>query len=226
MLPTTSFAALLLIALIPGYAYLRLTENARRPRAHSALSEFLEVLTVGLGTTGIAAVIVVLLCSDHVAETLERTSLHSGEDLRRAVLLSAGLAGLALGIACAAAWITRVPGKGSYSPNVWRSTLGLRGKGLVPYVVLDIKDDPGSRIEGVLHAYTTLDDDHDRDIALMSPQISRDGEKWSPGPDFVVVSADQIAKIWLHMAPDPGKPTRRGWVTRTATWRASRRRET
>lgn len=207
MVPTTSFAALLLIALIPGYAYLRLTEDARRPRAHSALSEFLEVLTVGIGTTGIAAVVVVLLWSDPVAETLEGSPLSSSEDLRRAALLSAGLALLALGIACAAAWVTRFPGKGSYSPNVWRSTLGLRGKGLVPYVVLDLKDDPGSRIEGVLHAYTTLEDNDHRDIALRSPQISRGGEKWSPGPDFVVVSADQIARIWLHMAPDPGQPT-------------------
>ncbi|MDP3951407.1 DUF6338 family protein [Microbacterium sp.] len=209
MLPTTSFAALLLIALIPGYAYLRLTEDARRPRAHSALGEFLEVLAVGLGTTGVAAVIIVLLWSGEIAEVIAHPSLHSGDGLRRVVLLCAVLGGLALGIACLGAWLTRLPGKGSYSPHVWQATLGLRGKGLLPYVTLELKNDSATRIEGVLHAYTTLDDDHPRDIALMQPTISRAGQKWRPGPEFVVVSADQIAKVWLDLAPDPGQPSKR-----------------
>lgn len=209
MLPSSSFAALLLVALIPGYAYLRLSEDARRPRANSALEEFLEVFAVGLGTTGLATLGVILLWPDEVVGTLEKASLDSPDSLRRAVVLTALVVLLALGLACIGAWATQIPGKGSsYSPNVWRSTLGLRRKDHLPYVVLELKDD-SRRVQGVLHSYTTLDGDHPRDIALLEPKLSRDGTTWEADADYVVVSADEIAKIWLRLAHDPGQPRRR-----------------
>lgn len=209
MLPTTSIAVLLLVALIPGYAYLRLSEDARRPRDHSALDEFLEVLAVGMGTTGLAGVFLMLFWSDEVAETLANASLDSPDALRRAVMLGGVTAALALGIACLASWATRLPGAGSYSPNVWRATLGLREKTHLPWVVLELKGEKGRRLEGVLHAYTTLDGDHPRDVALLSPRISEGGRTWDANADFVVVSAEEIALIWLRHQFDPGQPVDR-----------------
>lgn len=205
MLPTTSFAALLLIALIPGYAYLRLTEDARRPRDNSTLDELLEVLTVGLGTTGLALGTFIVLWPHAFGEVLNKASLTQPDELRHAVIICGVVAGLAVVIACLGAWGTLIAGRGSYSPNVWRSTLGLRRKQHIPYVILDLKDDE-KRIEGVLHSYTTLDGDHPRDISLMSPKISRAGSTWEAGADFVVISAEQIEKIWFKLTVDPGHP--------------------
>lgn len=205
MLPSTSFAVLLLVALIPGYAYLRLTEDARRPRKDSALEEFLEVLTVGLLTTGVAAVLFVLVWPEEVADTLRGASLDSPETLRRTFLIFAAMAGLALGLACLGAWLTRRRGGGKYAPNVWSSTLGMRRDGHIPYVVLVLKDNDRPRIQGVLHSYTTLDGDNPRDIALMSPKLSRNGSTWNAAADYVVISAEEIREVWMTLAPDPGQ---------------------
>jgi hypothetical protein len=205
VLPTTSVAALLLLALVPGYAYLRLSEDARRPRDHSALDEFLEVLAVGLGTTGLASLVLVLCWPEEVAETLKKASLDSPDALRAVVVLGAVVAGLALGIACLGSWLTRLPGAGSYSANVWRATLGLRDESHLPWVVVELKGDDPRRLEGVLHAYTTLDGDHPRDLALLAPRISKDGTTWESGADFVIVSAEEIAAIWLRQQYDPGQ---------------------
>lgn len=206
MLPTTTFAAFLLIALVPGYAYLRLTEDARRPRDNSTLDEFLEVLAVGMGTTGLAAVLCFLIRPHEVARAIRNASLDAPDALKRAIIIGALIAVTALAFACLGACATRLPGKGSYSPNVWRATLGLRRKGHLPYVVLELKDDD-RRIRGVLHSYTTLDGDHPRDIAVMNPEIARDGKTWwDSGAGFLLVSAERIEKVWFSLAPDPGQP--------------------
>jgi hypothetical protein len=135
-------------------------------------------------------------------------SLDSPAVLRRAVVLGALVTGLALGVACLAAWATKLPRKGQYSPTVWHSTLGLRRKEHLPYVVLELKDDE-RRVQGVLHSYTTLDGDHPRDIALMAPKVSVDGSTWDVGADYVVVSSEEIAEIWLRLAHDPGQARKR-----------------
>lgn len=203
----SSFAALVLVALVPGYLYLRLTESARRPRHHSEFSEFLEVLAVGLATTGTALGGVILICPAFVAEALRHTSLHEPAYLRRSVGLLALVGVLALLLAWAGAALTNRLRGDSYAPNVWHATLGQRRKGHLPYVIVELEDD--RRVEGVLHAYTTIDGDHPRDIAVMNPKVTAGGEAWEPGADFVIINADRIRKIWMSLAPDPGAPTRR-----------------
>lgn len=209
MLPGSWVAALLLVALIPGYAYLRLSEDARRPRDSSSLEELLEVLSVGLATTGVAVALFVLLWPGRVLDTLARATRHSPGDLRAVILLVSCIASLALGIACLASWTVRSlsRNKNSFAPNVWDVTLGLRREQHLPYAVLDLKDSK-RRIEGVLHSYTVLEGDHPRDIALSSPKINEGGKTWPAGADYVVISAEEVSKIWFRLAPDPGQPAK------------------
>jgi hypothetical protein len=131
-------------------------------------------------------------------------SLDSPAVLRRAVVLGALVTGLALGVACLAAWATKLPRKGQYSPTVWHSTLGLRRKEHLPYVVLELKDDE-RRVQGVLHSYTTLDGDHPRDIALMAPKVSVDGSTWEVGADYVVVSPKRSPRSGCALPTTPGR---------------------
>ena len=43
----------------------------------------------------------------------------------------------------------------------------------------------------------------------MAPKVSVDGSTWDVGADYVVVSSEEIAKIWLPLAHDPGQARKR-----------------
>lgn len=213
-MPAANLAgALLVVALVPGFAYLRLTERARRPRSHSALSELLEVIAVGVATTGVSALVLIGCRPSLLVAALGTADPQSEQGLRDIASLVAVLGGLALLIAWLLALVTRSLVKDTYALSVWGATLGLRAKDRHPFVRVEFKDPNADRIAGVLHSYTVLDTGQPRDIAILSPEITRAGQTWAPGPTHVVISAEQISKIWFELAPDPpgaeGKPRKR-----------------
>lgn len=59
-MPASGAALFIALAMVPGYLYLQLTRRVRQPFAKSAVGEVLEILGVGLGTTGLAFVVVLV----------------------------------------------------------------------------------------------------------------------------------------------------------------------
>lgn len=220
MLPGSVFAALALIALVPGFAYLRLTEDARHPRQSSALDEFLEVAAAGLLSTGIAALFFVLCWPNELAAVISATA-DDPASVRKAAGTVAAVVGLSLGLAFLGAWITRLAGSGSYATDVWHGTLGRTRDEHVRHVSVQLKAG-GRTVDGVLHAYTTVDGDQPRDIALKAPLTISDGQgrEWDAGFDFVVIDASEINALWLKFQHDP-PPERQGRRTRRRPTRAA-----
>jgi hypothetical protein len=61
VVPSSIGAVFLLLALVPGWVHLRLRERLAPPSGATGLSELLEVLAVGIATTGASIIIVVFL---------------------------------------------------------------------------------------------------------------------------------------------------------------------
>ena len=68
MLPSGLVAAAFLLSLIPGWWFLRRTESQRRPRQLSTLQEMLELVGVGIATTGLAIALGLLFFPDVVLD--------------------------------------------------------------------------------------------------------------------------------------------------------------
>lgn len=206
MVPGSAFAAVALVALVPGFAYLRLSESARHPRQRSSLEEFLEVAAAGLLSTGIAALFVILVWPGELAQVAS-PSWDDPEAPRKTAGAAVVVVGLSLGIALIAAWLTRLLGSGNYAPDVWHATLGRTRDRHMRHVDVELKAD-GRIVGGVLHAYTAVDGDHARQLALKAPLTITNGkgEAWSTGADFVIVDASEIAALWLKFELDEGQP--------------------
>ena len=205
MLPGTVLAALALIALVPGYTYLRLSEGSREPRTYTALEEFLEVAAVGLATTGLATLIFLLGWPDDLFNITTDALDGDPHAARQAAAIATAIAGTAVGLAFLWAWLTHQLAHGTYGPSVWHSTLGRQRPDRLRHVMIELTN--GKTIDGVLHAYTALDGERPRDLALKAPLTVTDGAaSWSPDFDYVVVSANQISNVWMVFAADPGQP--------------------
>ena len=80
MLPGGLVAAALLLSLVPGWLFLRLTEKVRRPRHQSQLQEVLELVAVGVGTTGAAILLAALVRADGMYHL--KIPPENGDDVR------------------------------------------------------------------------------------------------------------------------------------------------
>lgn len=214
MLPSGAIAIALLLSLIPGWRFLRRTEASRRPRNLSSLQEILELVTVGLLTTGVAIGAGLLLWPDLLldrdfpAETHGEVRLYVG--LAFATLSTATL------LAEVAAWFVRrahpAP-KSEFNIGVWWSVMRPEAvpDGHLPYIAIERSD--GVTVEGVLHTYTWSPDVTHRDVALRKPvKFTQPAGRriWRPGPasvtrrvpyDFVVVPGVEIKHIALKYTP-------------------------
>lgn len=197
MLPSGLFAAGFLLALVPGWVYSALTDGYDTPRRRTPLQETLDLIVVGIGTSGSVAVIVGLLCPDTVIHAWAARGTASG--VRQLALLA--LVGLAVASAIAAllAWIYRRRASTRTNVSVWRHVLGRNQvpAGHVPYAT--IYTTSGVMVAGVLDAYSWDADIQNRDVALKKPiQTLRAGHEAEPWPvDRVIVPGDVIEQIGL-----------------------------
>lgn len=167
MLPGGVAAAAFLFSLIPGWWFLRRTESSRRPRDLSALQEVLELVGVGLLTTGLTVVLGLLIRPQLVLR--HKWPANTAGEIRLDVALVLGTIFIATLLAEVAARVTRRldPAPDSeVNIGVWWAILRPEKVpvGQLAYVALSLKD--GDTVEGVLDTYTWAPDVAHRDIAL------------------------------------------------------------
>jgi len=211
-LPPAGLSALLvLLAFVPGWLYLTWTERLQPTARRTGLHELLEVVAIGVATTGPAVLAVVLVPHRWVPFTLdlERWAENGGpylqDHLRAAALTVVLVMVLALLLARAIYWFgprRAAPGDEFHlRGNVWTRALGARPKGQLPWVGLQLVD--GTLVEGVLHSMSLHEGD-DRDIALTQPiRVTPHGEPTRPASlDRVVFPAREIRYITVLNFPE------------------------
>lgn len=221
MPPTAAVSVLLLLGLVPGYFYLRWTRGLRDvTTSSSALESLLEILGVGIATTGVVVAAGCYWRSTEVAHIAER--LRKGEweaalvqDLAASIAL---LMGLSVVLAGVMALVSKAVRPARYFRRSWQEVFAER-KGEYTYVRADMMD--GTTIAGALHGSDFDLEDGDRDIVLRRP-ISRSEAGGAPGTfhdtdlDRVIVSETQLKLLSVSFAPR--SPRKSLWL-RLRRWR-------
>ena len=203
MLPGGAVAAAFLLSLIPGWLFLRRTESSRRPRQLSTLQEVLELVAVGILTTGLAVSLGLLICPNLVLD--RELPLNSAADVRWIIGLAlATLIGSAL-FAELAAWGVRRSDKSPTAESavsVWWAVMrpDRIPRGKLPYVAIALSD--GSTLAGVLHEYTWSPDVAHRDVALRAPiKYTHEAKTIDTPYDFLIVPGLEVRHIALKYVP-------------------------
>lgn len=213
MLPDGLGVLAIALALVPGWFYLRLRGKRRPPSTATGLGEVLEVVAIGLVTTGVSCLALVLLPHRwlpwliDVRSVATRGSDYLGENIQSAFLSGA----VVLVMASVIAWaLDRVKGTDSSDTfdsesSVWGKALGLRPEHTVPWV--GIRLGSGELVEGVLHSLSFGHEGRDeRDIALSRPIRVTDPDQTTPRTveiDRFIVSAAEITYINVVHLPEP-----------------------
>jgi hypothetical protein len=205
VLPSSFVALGVLASLAPGYLFLRLTESARAPIRRDLVMVTLEVVSVGIATTGLAVLITGVVAPGQAVQTLNviQEGLQEPAELRSAAwFLGAEFLG-ACGLALVAAVGRRLRGKGRYPPSVWSQTLGVKPPDKLLFVMLELTD--GRRVDGLVHAFDFNPGEGERDIALSSPiHVATPNTKRVPvAIECIVVSESKIRLIAVRHDDDP-----------------------
>lgn len=213
MLPGGLLALLLAVALVPGWLYLHLNRRLEPARSRSGLDELLEVVAIGLLTTG-SAVSAVLLLSDTLPERFwpgwlfielspwaSQGASYLAEHARQALVT-----GLTVLVAASAmAWLTHHWRRRKQPPefvaaSVWAHALGSRPKGCT-HVWAGVHLVDGTLAEGVLDSID-LDDSAKagRDLALKAPifTTSSDGVRQKSELHRLVLPDGRVAHIGVR----------------------------
>lgn len=212
MLPGGVGVGLLLLALVPGWLYLRLRERLRPPSGATGLTELLEVLAVGLATTGAGAAMLAFVPHRWLPFLLDVDAwARLGNDylpqhIRSVVASVVAVFLVAVVIAYLLYLVQRLQLPAEFRPqgSVWVHALGARPNGRVPWVGLQLND--GRLVEGLLHSYSLTDGGmEERDVALQRPiRVSvRAGEEAQHlNLDRLIVSGREITYIAVVHAPE------------------------
>lgn len=209
-------ALLVLLGLVPGWVFW--SQRARRtPRgSRSPLSEVLELVAVGVLTTGVALVAWVLCDGLHWSWLLSATGWADGgwSYLSRHVVQAVTTAAIVMVLSSVAALLLSKLGpkvEGSNDPDgiVWWNVFHDHADGLKPYVGVMMED--GLLIEGRLSRFTTDNAaGTGRDLALASPiKITPQGKTVSikQVTERVIIPERLIRYINVLYLPDPNAQT-------------------
>jgi Family of unknown function (DUF6338) len=212
MLPTDSFALLVILALFPGWIYFRLAET-RAPRpGRSQLAELLELATVGFAATGMSAVVIALVSSIKYCSFLFNVEVwartrgpYLGDHLAAALASAAFCIALscALALVLFAAIFRRRPGSIKPGSTVWFHTLATAPTGMQNWVAIHRRD--GSLVEGLLLSCTVGSDEDKREVSLTAPILLTEGAgKPIPLPmNRVLIPSDEITSVTVTHVPIP-----------------------
>jgi hypothetical protein len=211
VLPDSLGVLVIALALVPGWLYLRLHERRRPPSSATGLSQLLEVVAVGLLTTGISVFVLSLIPHRWLPWLIDLETWgavgndHLRHNVGNSVISVAVVLGLASLAAVALYLLQRSGSSDRFDPesSVWGQALGRRPERTAPWVGLQLRDGPF--VEGVLHSLSFGHEDQDeRDIALGRPiRVTDDG-----GPardveiDRVIVPGREILYISVIHAPE------------------------
>ncbi|MER7251807.1 DUF6338 family protein [Kribbella sp. NPDC000426] len=173
MLPTALPALLIAVALVPGWLNRRLLSRFRPPTSGAgALSELIEIVAIGLATTGVSLLAVALVPLPFTLDVGEWATCGS-DYLAKHARAAIGTVALSLVLATALSvglhFVQRRRSRPEFRPegNVWVHALGTRSRGTLPWVGLKLTD--GRLVEGRLHSYSLDDLGDQRDVALAKP---------------------------------------------------------
>ncbi|OBA64002.1 hypothetical protein A5780_16715 [Nocardia sp. 852002-20019_SCH5090214] len=215
--PASITIVCVLFSLVPGWLYLRRLERIRPASKATGLNELLQVLAVGLSTTGLAALIVILLPPDWL---LDPVALVKGgrayvlSHLRRVAVSVTATFLLAIGIAYLFSWVRSIGGPRGFDTlgSPWVDAFNASPKGQAPWLIVEMAD--GRLVEGWLKAYDP-DKDPKSDIVLQGRIhiTPPDGERSElVKVNRYIVVGDQIVSVQIcdaDVLPDPSKW--RGW---------------
>jgi hypothetical protein len=211
MLPNAPFALLVLLALLPGWLFVRLAER-RGPRPErSSLAELLELTAVGFSTIAVSALAVVGLSLvihpwlfDVRAWAHERNR-YLGDHIGPA------LASITLGLVLSCVLVVLLYlvfyGRRSagFKPgsSVWVDSFGNAPKDQQNWLGVHRRD--GSLVEGLLLSYPAGSDEDAREISLTKPirLTPRGGEPVFLSIDRVVIPGREITAITVMHVEKP-----------------------
>jgi hypothetical protein len=223
--PATLGALLLVLALVPGWIYLRLVERLKPPTGTSGLHQLLEVLAVGVGTTGVSAMALALVPHGWLPFTLNLRiwAAKDGAYLRTHYRAATWSVALVFVVAVGLAYLLyglrsiRRPAEFRSQGDVWVHSIGERPAGTHPYLGLQLKD--GRLVEGPLHAYTFGAEAGKRDIALAKPiriTPAAGGEAIErPNLDRLIVPESALEYITVIHVRAKGTGKHRRWRRRS-----------
>lgn len=181
MIPDAT-ALVILLGLVPGWVFWSLRSRHVPRGSRSTLSEVLELLAVGVLTTGVALFGWVLVDGLRLRWLLSASGWASGGGtyITRHLLQAAYTAALVMACACAAALgLSKLVhrGKGTHDPDgiVWWNAFQDNAAGQWPYVGVML--DNGVLVEGLLTGFTTDNTaGTGRDLSLKAPiRVTPDG---------------------------------------------------
>jgi Family of unknown function (DUF6338) len=217
--PVTVTALLVVLALVPGWVYLRLVERLRPRSTGTPLNQLLEVVAVGGITTGLSAFLVAVLPHPWLPFLLDVGAwAERGPDYLRVHWRSAaGSVALIFGLATMIAvglYLARARSKEPefVSHDNWVQSLGVRPPDKAVWVGLELEED-GSLVEGQLYSYSLDDDPTKRNITLTKPIRFRQGRAGQihemPNLDRLIVPAGKITFISVIHVPGQAKKPKR-----------------
>ncbi len=209
--PASITIVFVLFSLIPGWLYLRRLEATQPAETQklTGLQEILQLLAVGLSTTGIAIFIVAILPRGWPVDQqalLQGGHAYVWSHLRRVALALFLMFWLAMGFAeLGFRWMSRNSPEGfNKRGNPWTSAfVDDVPKEERPRVVVEITD--GRRFRGWLYAF---DPERTSSLDLVSQGVivvtGPDGAEDKRVVDLLVVASDQIVTVEiLHEIPPP-----------------------
>lgn len=205
-MPGSLSALAVLLSLVPGFIFLRVTDSVRQPSQQTPLQEAAEMVAVGVATTGVAVAVGLLIAPDTVFDRLTKLPTTPGATriavvviggiLFFATLLSLGLAALRHGTA----------GEKRYAPNVWESVFGETKPGRQRHVSFELID--GRTFDGPLRSYTVSTGiDGTRQLAIKGPirlTLATSSRPHDTVYDFVVVDSSAIRFAAMKHVPNKG----------------------
>jgi hypothetical protein len=172
------------------------------------LSELIEIVAIGLATTGVSLLVVAMVPLHFTIDVADWAT--GGTDyLAKHARAAIGTVALTLLLAVALAiglhhlQIRRTRPEFHPEGSVWVHALGTLSKGSVPWVSLKLTD--GRLLEGLLHSYSLDDLGEQRDVALQAPIRIIDtpgGEPRSIAAHRVIMPFRKIDHILIVELPE------------------------
>lgn len=197
---------LFVLAVAPGWVWVRVAEKRQVRPDRSSLLEAAELVVTGVIFTAVAAALVAGIGNrigwiPELRELTARGSTFAQDEPYRIGATAAIVFALSLATAYGTARLVYRGKDASLVPagSVWRDVFGEGGKGRPIFVSAALED--GRVVEGYLYSYSTDSEGSDRDLALQAPIYVWSGEplqRMRAPADRTVLRAEQIVALWIR----------------------------
>jgi hypothetical protein len=213
VIPGALVSALFVVGILPGYLYLSWTRGLRESRSpDSPLESLLEVVGVGLATTGMTILVGAWLRADELSGLARRLEdpHWTGPLIRDLARTTLVVLVVSVGLAAVGALGIRAMRPKRYYPRIWQEVFAER-KGEFTWVRIDLVS--GKSFAGALHGSDFAVADGERDVVLRSPirEIVSPGQSETVEADRLVISESDIALIRVHYQPH-NRAVRFRWI--------------